>query len=99
MIQRDVIKVHTILHDLLIHSWPVVYDSGNSFVYSIAWYLPAAGVGKLFGGGAVWPMLSLWTVIGVALGAGWFLYHCGGKWWALAIFVFGSGLDLMSIVI
>jgi len=72
--EGDLPKHHAILKLLIEEVWPVVLQSnGDDFylVYYIAWYLPAALVGKIFGSYSVIWVLFLEGVIGVWLTLKW----------------------------
>ncbi|MBN1303608.1 MAG: hypothetical protein JXA13_04170 [Anaerolineales bacterium] len=82
--------------------WPlqaVVDHQMYKIVYYVAYYLPAAAVGKLLGWGAANVFIFLWTVIGIFLSFSWFWkVSAVKKDWkqllALAVlFCLASGMD------
>ena len=107
----DWLKHDTLLRDLLTHSWPVTYESGQGpvlLVYYVAFYLPAASLGKLAGGD--WNVasqtlaLTLW--LGVVLSASWLVVLGSGSVRrpaapviAAAVFFGFSGLDAFGKVL
>jgi hypothetical protein len=60
-----------VLHDLTLHEWPPAYRQEGDFALilrcPIAYYLPAAVVGKLLGLASADFLLWLWTWLGVSL--------------------------------
>jgi len=97
-------------HDLIDFDWPVIYDhfyesgSGDqvyfhgALVYYIAYWLPAAVVGKLWGWQAANIALYCWTVLGIALCLYHFLRYLRTlSWIALLIFIFWSGMDAVGV--
>ena len=59
---------NAIFHDLIDFAWPVRYgQTGSALVYYMAYWLPAALVGKAFGWAAANAALYLWSLLGVAL--------------------------------
>ena len=71
----DWIKHNAVLSDCVRQPWPVVLmDRADRWplVYYLAWYLPAALVGKVAGYAAAQVALWVWTSLGVMLAGGWF---------------------------
>jgi len=99
----DWLKHTAILRDLIDAPWPVVYEVGGErvgLVYYLAWYLPAALAGKLFGWVAAHLAQIAWTTIGGVLCVGWLRGLSGARWWlALLVFVLFSGLDLIGAAV
>ena len=92
-----------VLRDLVVESWPVLYQIDDSKILilraPLGYYLPAAVIGKLTGLHMAHIMLSVWTVIGVVL-AFLLIAKCfpDNKKIVIAIIVFVifSGLDLIG---
>lgn len=71
----DWAKHEILLQDLVNYPWPVYYDYYGATVglaYYIAYYLPAAVIGKVGGVVLAMQMLALWTLIGLVLSVFWF---------------------------
>jgi hypothetical protein len=93
-----------VLHDLVVSPWPVGYgmlDGGESILRApVAFYLPAALVGKWLGLHAAHVAMGLWTATGATL----FLLQVlsltpsrGGAVMAVtAVVIFFSGLDIVG---
>jgi hypothetical protein len=98
----DYEKHNAVLHDLVTHSWPVVYqeraapeaESVCTLVYYVAFYLPAAAIGKAWGWAAANHALFFWGWFGIALSLVWFstLLKARSTGWML-LFPFAGGLD------
>jgi hypothetical protein len=99
----DWIKHDAILKDLIEQPWPVVYEyyaTPVAQVYYIAYYLPAALIGKVAGWGAANFTLYLWTLLGTWLAALWFALHVRrATLGILLFFMLFSGLDLIGRLI
>ncbi len=71
----DYLKHNLAFHDLIVQSWPVVYGAADPaapmLCYYLAYYLPAALVGKLLGMQAAAPASLLWGLSGVGLAFAW----------------------------
>jgi hypothetical protein len=96
----DWIKHESVLKDLIEYDWPVVYDyyaSPVPLVYYLAYYLPAAVIGKIDGWGMAQVALFIWTFLGINLAMLWFwiLVH-KASYFVLIIFIFFSGWDLFG---
>ncbi len=88
-------KHNALLKSLIEQTWPVTYtfeDARMVLVYYIAYYLPAALVGRFWGWAAANQALFIWSVVGVWL-AGLWVIHLTGRRAGLLIFVLFSGLD------
>ena len=102
----DWIVRDSVLRDLVIGRWPVGYGEvdGSSLLLRapIAYYLPAAIVGKVCGLACADPALLVWTMLGVALFFGLAVSR-ERRWPAMAVtllvLVFFSGMDLVGTVI
>lgn len=102
----DWLKHDTLLRDLVERPWPVRYHTAGGpilLVYSLAFYLPAAVVGKCLGAFAAGQALALTTFIGVALAGLWLIAlgdaGCPGRatvWLGAAMFFGFSGLDALG---
>lgn len=67
-------KHNTIVNDLVRYPWPVYYDYYGQpvgMVYYLAYYLPPALLGKVFGLAAAHHVLALWTLMGFVLSVLW----------------------------
>ncbi len=99
-------KHNLIFADLVRFAWPVVYHgegtpgSGLMMVYYIAYYLPAAAVGKLLGWGAANVAWQLWTQLGLLLVCSWLVAFAGARvrWLGLLFLVF-SGAEFLGFII
>lgn len=109
-------KHNAMLSALIRHQWPVAYSltlpaaqtplpqspsvASVPLVYYIAYYLPAAVIGKLFGWFWANQALFLWTFLGACLAIGWFqaLSQQAG-YLPVVIFCVFSGLDALGISI
>jgi hypothetical protein len=93
-------KHNAILKDLIEQRWPVAYATGRSDViltYYVAYYLPAALVGKAAGWTAANVGLFAWSALGAVLAFLWLVVLSGAPVWrCLLIFVFFSGLDMVG---
>lgn len=107
----DWIKHESVLKDLIEHSWPVVYDfyaHPVPLVYYLAYYLPAAVIGKIGGWAAAQAALFVWTLLGLYISFLWFwvlvgkaLHSASTKlfYWCALLFIFFSGLDIIGKII
>jgi hypothetical protein len=96
----DWTKHYAILRDLTEGSWPVTYSINgqpNSLVFYLGYYLPAAGVAKIFGWWSGCLTLSVWTCLGTMLAVAW-LVLLAGRYPLLAalLFIFANGLDFFG---
>lgn len=83
---------------LVNQQWPVIdYESGRGMSYYIAFLLPAACVGKVFGINIGYKFQIIWAVIGVCL---FYFYICKiikkVAVWPLLVFILFSGLDIIG---
>jgi hypothetical protein len=96
----DWIKHNAILKDLITQPWPVDYQMGGQevpLVYYIAYYLPAAFVGKLGGWFLANQALFVWSFIGLTLALLWFLVlNRRFTFTVVLLFVMFSGLDVVG---
>src|SRR5262249_19477452 len=96
----DWLKHNAILSDLINQSWPVAYRTSAgeiALVYYVAYYLPAALVGKLGGWAAANIALFVCTVFGGVLAVLWLTVLTRAPvWLCLLGFVFFSGLDVVG---
>jgi hypothetical protein len=98
----DWVKHEAVLADLVAQDWPVTYRLGPpagdlGLVYYVAYYLPAALVGRLAGWPAAHAALFAWTVAGVVLAWRW-VARLGRApaAVALAVVVLASGFDVLG---
>lgn len=93
-------KHNAILKTLIAEPWPAVVASDRGsfpLVFYVAYYLPAAAVGKIGGWEAANQFLQWWTVLGLVLSFGWFCILVGtGHWVVGLVFFFFSGLDVVG---
>jgi hypothetical protein len=69
---------NALFKDLIIQDWPPELSVGGAqkpIVYYVAYYLPAAAVGKILGWVPANLLLFVWTVIGTLLAFIWFWRH------------------------
>jgi hypothetical protein len=69
---------NALFKDLITQGWPPTLFAGDSqkpIVYYVAYYLPAAAVGKLLGWVPANLVLFIWTLIGSMLAFSWFWRH------------------------
>ena len=104
---RDYRASNAILYDLVTRPWPptVVVDGVQEpLVYYVAYYLPAAGAGQVFGWEAANVLLWIWTVLGACLSLLWFFRASGFDLHARPVLLFcvallfclAGGLDLLG---
>lgn len=93
-------KHSAVLKDLVEAHWPVTYEVGENeipLVYYLAYYLPAALVGKVAGWWWANFTLLVWTALGVCLAMFWFIRLVRKRPLLSAIiFVFANGLDFLG---
>jgi len=98
---------NALLKDLIEQEWPLRAEiEGESIpiVYYMGYFLPAAGVGKLFGWNVANAFLYFWTLLGLSLAFAWFarigrvsLSKWGIKAFLLALFFcLAGGLDVIG---
>jgi hypothetical protein len=96
----DWLKHNGILKDLVERPWPVTYQLGGQevpLVYYVAYYLPAALIGKLARWSLANCVLFAWTLVGLILAMAWFLLLVRRASLAvLLLFVMFSGLDVVG---
>jgi len=96
----DWVKHDAILRDLIVQPWPVRYatDTGSTgLVYYVAYYLPAAVIGKLGG----WDLANLalfsTTLVGAFLAVLWLVVlGRGGPVISGILFILFSGMDVLG---
>jgi hypothetical protein len=110
-VRGDWVKHESILKDLIEYEWPVLYDfyaTPVPLVYYLAYYLPAALVGKIADRKMVQNIVLGWTFLGVTLAMLWFwvLVRKASSiaapqvaYFLFLIFIFFSGLDLFGSII
>lgn len=106
---------NAIFRDLINKSWPVIYansslDAVSSSIagasnlsiltYYIAFWLPGALVGKLFGWYAANAFLYLWSFLGLVL-ITYFLFRTlrNSSVWSVIILIFFSGMDILGYIL
>lgn len=96
----DWLRGNAVFRDLVTQPWPVVYDTATEpllLVYYIAFYLPAAAVGKLWGWEAANLALFLYGLVGICLAALWVTKLAGvRRWWVVPVFLAFSGMDVIG---
>ena len=100
---KDYDASNALLRDLIFQPWPLTITLNGEplkYVYYLAYFLPAAAVGKLLGWAAANYFLLAWTVVGVGLSFGWFAHFVNapvrrGAWLAI-FFCFAGGLDFFG---
>jgi hypothetical protein len=100
----DWLKHNALLHDLVDHAWPVVYQGEGSVTgllsYGLGYYLPAAAVGRAAGLHAAHLALLVWTTIGLALSVAWVVRLSGrATWLAVAGWLAFSGMDVVGLAL
>lgn len=63
----DYAASNALLKDLIENPWPLTLSENKPLVYYVAYYLPAALIGKIFGWTAAQLMLFVWSYLGLAL--------------------------------
>ena len=59
------------LTDLISYKWPVHYSTDKNLVFYVAYYLPSALLGKLFGQAVGLESLFFWTLLGMLIVVAW----------------------------
>ena len=99
----DWLKHNAILKDLVTRPWPVVYRLGGEqvpLVYYVAYYLPAALLGKLGGWTLANQALFVWSLLGLILAMLWFsILSRRAAFTVVLLFVLFSGLDVVGQMI
>jgi hypothetical protein len=97
---NDWLKHNAVLSDLIHQPWPAAYSTSAgsiALVYYVAYYLPAALVGKVVGWVAANIALYVWTVFGCVLVVLWLVVLSRAPvWLCLLGFALFSGLDLVG---
>lgn len=99
----DWAKHNAVLESLIDHPWPVFFEIDQnmiSLVYSSAYYLPSALVGKI----SNWTManiaLLIWSFIGMSLASFWYMFLVRRTlFWVILIFILFSGLDGLAVAV
>ena len=102
---------NAVLRDMINFDWPVIYkDYGNAMVYYIAYWMPAALIGKTVlvitaSADAAWLAgniaLLLWSTCGVFIVFLLFIYSVNANttkkiWATVLLFIFFSGCDIVG---
>jgi hypothetical protein len=99
---------NALLKDLVLRDWPINLTVGGvegRIVYYMAYYLPAAVIGKVFGWVAANYFIVLWTLLGICLSFSWFVFLSRVDLknkpekllGLLIIFCLAGGLDLFGV--
>lgn len=94
---------NALLSDLILQDWPLIsLIDGNitKIVYYMAYYLPAAAVGKIFGWTIANIIIFLWSLVGVFFAFAWFLIlsrRVKHVFAIASIFCLAGGLDFISV--
>jgi hypothetical protein len=97
--RADWFKHNSILHDLSTMDWPVAYGSGPDacLSYYVAYYLPAAQIGRWSDVDTASLALFVWSAIGLGLAAAWVLRLVGSRsWLVVGAWLVLSGLDIVG---
>ncbi|MDW8077565.1 MAG: hypothetical protein RMJ16_01635 [Thermoguttaceae bacterium] len=96
-------KHNAVLKALIEHPWPTYLESDRGqfpLVFYIAYYLPSALIGKLWGWEAASHALQLWSVTGLVLCLAWFWILVGRISWVVpVVFFFFSGWDVIGAAV
>ena len=97
-------KGNAMLTALVSAPWPVVLQTEEGvqyhLVYFIAYYLPAAALGKAFGFAAANHVLLVWSAFGLFLALSWlYAFVRSAALWMIPLFLFFSGLDVIGAFI
>ncbi len=99
----DWVKHHAVLYDLVSQPWPVTYSlpvGRAALVYNVAYYLPAAVVGKVWGWAAANHALFATTLLGAWLVSLWLAVFCPRHTLlAVGVFTFFSGMDSLGFLL
>ncbi|SLN75825.1 hypothetical protein [Ruegeria meonggei] len=99
---------NSLFKHLIEEDWPLVLGADDPnhepffYVYYVAFYLPAALVGKIFGWGAANLVLFLWSTTGVVIAISWFLKVLDlpltpfRSLLAVLVFIAFGGLDIIG---
>ena len=98
---------NTLLRSLIIEKWPlsmIVEGVSMKVVYHLAYYLPAAAIGKLFGWIESNAFMFLWSFLGVMLAFFWFVNisrivvkkNSSSLFYLTIIFCLAGGLDFVG---
>lgn len=99
----DWVKHNAVLFDCIHLPWLIILPDGDDkwpLVYYLAYYLPAAVVGKFFGYAMAQIALWIWSAAGLALSIFWFarLSRLAAPVAAIAFFIF-SGMDFFGNIL
>ncbi|MGE5777105.1 MAG: hypothetical protein ACM33V_12855 [Chloroflexota bacterium] len=99
----DWTKHNTLLRDLVGQPWPLFYQLEGvrlPLVYYLAYYLPAALIGKAFGWAAANHALLIESWIGLSLTFLWGSILIKHSWWkAVLLVAFFSGMDALGYLL
>lgn len=99
--EYDIPWRNALLRDLTNYDWPVRYESGTALVYYIAFWLPSALVGKVFGLQAafvaVWVNVTLICVLSYLLILSMLRKQNPGRMWMVAVvMITWSGMSVLG---
>jgi len=103
-LNADLIVRSQVLNDLILQSWPVIYDTpkGEFLLRApLAYYMPAALIGKLTGFTFATHVMWLWCSLGLALVLS-LLFHDARRrtlLWAVPLFYVFSGMDILGVLV
>jgi hypothetical protein len=96
----DWLRGNAIMVDLVTKPWPVIYQTAPEplvLVYYVAFYLPAAWIGKIAGWHAANHALFVYGLVGLGLATSWTVRVAGvPRWWAALVFFGFSGMDIVG---
>lgn len=100
----DVARSNAVLSDLVFYKWPVIYSSGGNIStlnYYLAYFLPPAFIGKLFGSLRIAEIATFfWSILGFYLGGMMMLLATKAQKAKIIWLFFGySGLDVVGYTI
>ncbi len=99
----DWYKHNMVLRDLIEQPWPLYYQLDGvqlPLVYYLAYYLPAALIGKLFGWVVANQALLVESWIGLSLTFLWGLVLIKRSWWKVVLLISCfSGLDILGYLL
>lgn len=99
----DWAKHNAVLQSLVEYPWPVFFKINQNIfplVYSLAYYLPSALVGKFSNWTTANVVLLIWSFIGMSLACFWYMFLVRRAFfWVILIFILFSGLDGLAAAV
>ena len=96
----DWLTQNGVFRDLVNQPWPVIYETSSGpllQVYYVAFFLPAALVGKLLSWHAANHAMFLCFAFGLCVSMLWVRKLSGvGLWWCVPVFLAFSGMDIIG---